>query len=80
VKQLIAVFVFIVFTTLGVISGFASKSLLDQTAANANSAQHALVNAYSTVAVDQPGLAELLIVAAVGFLATRWRWKSSDRS
>ncbi|BDC52928.1 hypothetical protein F183_A52430 [Bryobacterales bacterium F-183] len=47
----------------------------------ASSAQTALTGAYATVAVTQrPNLMELGILAAIGLLVSRLRWKATDRS
>lgn len=81
VPQILALVVFTALIALAVVSGFASRALIDQASVTASSAaQTAITGAYSAVAVHQPNLIELGILAAVGLLASRLRWKASDRS
>lgn len=80
VRQIIAILVFAALTAIAVVSGFVSKSFIDEASVSASTAQTASTGAYSAVAVHRPNLIELGILAAVGLAASRLRWKSSDRS
>jgi hypothetical protein len=80
VSQIIAIVVFAALTVLAVLSGFASKALINHASVTASSAQNLLNGAYSAVAIHQPNLIELGIFAAVCLIASRLRWKASDRS